>query len=597
MAYEAELINRIDKDISSSKDHKSSKATEWENEYKCYKGDQWNLSFMNNSKDRRTTRPASIDNIVFPTVEYKKYILTANTPETVVRVLTNDISDDGELDGASKMLTKAVSSILYRNKYSMTWTRSILQGLMHGMLIARVSWDGEWVGGTGEDRWIGEASVDYIKKENFFADPNIDDWEINLQYCAYVMEKQNKPLSWYKKKYPDKADYIQLDENTLRDYQKEEADLYLYYHKGTPKDVPSDWKEIFKDKEKDSQDPLVKEKYKEYANGELEGVHLAMYSGGVLLEYIPYIYEDGLYPFAYKVIHVDEKNQWGFGEIKNIIQPQVLLNKVDEMEAEAYSKQGLGGYLYQRGALSPQQKKQFTEHSHKGGALLEADWVEGIKPMQPVQVPNSISNYKSYKYTMVGEIGGYTNIQKGDAKSGTPWKAIKDLGARADTRTIGLINKAEMFHREVVELVVSRIKEFYTGTRKLIAFENNVPFKMSFEPSYIKEQWKRNVGEEEVIESYYPELDIRVNIVDAKPTEREYYINLANMMHDRGLIDRQSYLETLEDGKLPQKEVILERLKLLEQQQMQQLQAEQQAQSQSNLGVPNQEIMYEDLNR
>jgi hypothetical protein len=201
---------------------------------------------------------------------------------------------------------------------------------------------------------------------------------------------------------------------------------------------------------------------------------------------------------------------------------------------------------------------------------------------------------------MAGEIGGYTNIQKGETKSGTPWKAIKDLGARADTRTVGLINKASMFHREIVELIISRIKEFYTGRRAFIGFENNVPFKMEFEPTKIKEQWKRLVTDDnneqiEVIEDYYPEMDIRVNIVDAKPTEREYYINLANMMHDRGLIDRQSYLETIESGKLPQKEIILQRLNELEQQQMEAMLQEQQAQ-QPNLGVPNQEIMYEDVN-
>jgi hypothetical protein len=77
------------------------------------------------------------------------------------------------------------------------------------------------------------------------------------------------------------------------------------------------------------------------------------------------------------------------------------------------------------------------------------------------------------------------------------------------------------------------------------------------------------------------------------------------MMHDRGLIDRQSYLETIESGKLPQKEIILQRLNELEQQQMEALMAEQQMEQgvgqappqQGNLGVPNQEFMYEDMNR
>lgn len=608
--YEDGLVGKIQQDIEDSIEHKSTKATEWEDERKCYVGDQWNLSFMKQKKDRRTKRPSSTDNIIFPAVDYKKYVLTANTPDTVVRVLTPDILDDGELDDKSKMLTNTVESILYRNRYEMTWTRVILQGLMHGPLIGRVAWDGDRVGGAGEDRYIGEVDVDYLKKEDFFADPSVDDWERNLQDCSFVIERQTKDLSWFKKKYKDKAHLVQPNEDIKEGRRNEDNTyLYLYYHKGTPKEIPSKWKEIFNNRKERADNPLSEKKYEGYSKGEFEGVHLAVYTDNVLLEYIPYIYEDGLYPFSYKVIHVDEHNQWGFGEIKNMIQPQVLLNLVDEMEAEAYSKQGLGGYMYQKGALNPQQKKALQENSHKGGSITEVDWLQGIKEQKGPGVPNSIFNYKSYKYNMAGEIGGYTNIQKGETKSGTPWKAIKDLGARADTRTVGLINKASMFHREIVELIISRIKEFYTGRRAFIGFENNVPFKMEFEPGYIKEQWKREISneegmKEEVIEDYYPEMDIRVNIVDAKPTEREYYINLANMMHDRGLIDRQSYLETIESGKLPQKEIILQRLNELEQQQMEALMAEQQMEQgvgqappqQGNLGVPNQEFMYEDIN-
>src|SRR6056297_149239 len=597
MKNEDKFIGQVDKDIKTSLEHKSNKQAEWEDEHKCYIGDPWNLSFMDKSFDRRKKRPASSDNIIFPAVEYKKYVLTANTPDTVVRVLTPQIGDDGELDDQSKMLTNVVESVFYKNEYSMIWTRTILQGLMHGMLIGRVGYDGEVVGGQGEDRYIGEVDISYIKKDDFFADPNVDDWERNLQDCEYVAERQTKPMSWFKKKYPDKAHMVTPDEDFVDANNRDNAYLYMYYHKGEPKEVPSEWKETFKDKMERSDNILSKKKYEGYKDGDLEGVHLAMYADDVLLEYIPYIYDDGMYPFAFKVIHVDEDNQWGFGEIKNMIQPQVLLNKVDEMEAEAYSKQGLGGYFYQKGAVNPQQKKNWTENNHKGGSLIEVDWKDGIEPMQPTQVPNSIFNYKSYKYNMAGEVAGYTNIQKGDAKSGTPWKAIKDLGTRADTRTVGLIRKAEMFHREIVELVISRIKQFYTGKRMFIGFENNVPFKMAFEPNNIKQQWEREVQGEEVTETYYPEMDIRVNIVDAKPTEREYYINLANMMHDRGLIDRQSYHETIESGKLPPKEVILERLREQEQRQMQALQQEQMAQSQPNLGVPNQEFTYEDLNR
>ena len=581
------IVRDIERNLKISEDFKQEKLTEWEDERKCYIGDQWSLSFMGTSGNRCKTRPASVDNIIFPAVEYKKYVLTANTPETVVTVLSNEVKDFGQQDEPSRLLTKAVESVMYKNNYALLWTRMILQGLMHGCLIAGVGWDGSWKGGQGAERWIGECNIDYIRKEDFFADPQVDDWEIYLQECEFIIRKQMKPLKWFKEKYPDVA--IMHDAIEKRSTSKqEELPLYLYFHKGEPDHIPSEWKKIWKDKQEANDNQLEKDKYQSYIDGSVEGVHLALYSSGNLLEYIPYIYEDGLYPFAYKVIHVDENSPWGFGEIKNVIQPQILLNKTDEIEAEAYSKQGLGGYFYQSGSLNPRQKKAAVEYSHKGGAILEVDNVNGIKERQPIQTPNSLINYKQFKKAMVGEIIGYTAIQQGEAKSGTPYKSVVELGSRADVRTIGIIKKAEMFHREIVELVISRIKQFYNFNRMLLAYENNVPYQEEYDPQVIMRNWEREVDGNLVQESYFPELDIRVSIVDAKPNDRQYYINIANMLFERGFIDMVSYLETVEEGKLPPKEIIMERLEIEKQKKMEEMLAVQQAQQEQALATEQQ---------
>ena len=93
------------------------------------------------------------------------------------------------------------------------------------------------------------------------------------------------------------------------------------------------------------------------ANGILKGVHCAYKAGNVLLDYVPYIYDDGLYPFVYKVLYTDEQQPWGMGEIRNVVKPQILYNKADEIELGAMLGQGLGGYLYNKGAISATQKR------------------------------------------------------------------------------------------------------------------------------------------------------------------------------------------------------------------------------------------------
>lgn len=581
------LVNNIENHLKIAEYAKTEKLTEWEDERKCYVGDQWSLSFMRSSANRRTSRPASVDNMIFPAVEYKKYILTSNTPETVVTVLGNEIKDFGKLDEPSKLLTKAVDSILYKNEYSLLWDRIILQGLMHGCLISYVGWDGDWKGGQGANRWIGECQIDYVRKEDFFADPQVDDWEINLQECEFVIRKQMKPAKWFKKEYPDSGIQWETVERKSN-YKQEEIPLYLYFHKGEPDHIPDEWKKIWRDKAELTDNPLEKEKFESYIKGDGEGVHLAIYTNGVLLEYLPYIYDDGRYPFAFKVIHVDEDTQWGFGEIKNVIQPQVNMNSIDEIEAEAYSKQGLGGYFLQSGSMNPRQKKTAVEHSHKGGAILEVDNINGIKERQPIQTPNGMLMYKGHKKNMVGEIIGYNAIQQGEAKSGTPYKSVLELGSRADVRTIGIIKKAEMFHREIIELVISRIRQFYGFNRMLVAFENNMPYQEEYDPNVVMKSWEREVDGEIVQETYFPEYDIRVTIVDAKPNDRQYYINIANMMHERGFIDMISYMETIEEGKLPPKEVIMERLEVEKQKKMEEMLQVQQMQQQQSMQMEQQ---------
>jgi len=557
---EDKFLNDMKEHFEKSQQNKNMILTQWEDERKCYIGEQNTLSFMGK---KRTNRANTVDNIIFPAVEYKKYILTSSTPDTVAIMLTDTPGDYDQLDDRSKMLTYGISSILYKNHYQLIWERAILQGLMHGPLIIGVNWDGDWTGGVGQDRWVGECKINYIAKEDFFPDPAITDLEQNFQECEFVIEKQVKNLKWFKEKYPKKYDQIQVD-NKKGD-KSQEAPLYLYFHKGKPEVIPGEWKNIWKERLEEADNLLDRRKYQDYLDKNLNGVHLAICSEGVLLEYIPYIYEDGLYPYAYKVVHVDEQNQWGFGEIKNMIQPQILMNKVDSIEAEAYSRQGLGGLLYEAGSINAQQKKMMIENSHKGGAILEVDNLDGVEDRTPPQIPASIVNYKEYKKAIANEIVGYTGIQQGVAKSGTPYKAIQELGSRADVRTIGILKKAEMFHREVVELIISRIREFYKIERKITVNDGAMPYQMEYNPHNIMAQWDRSITDEEgetetIMEQYMPEYEVRINIIDAKPTDREYYINMANLLLERGLIDRVSYLEAVETGKIPPKETILERL-------------------------------------
>ena len=574
-----QLLSEVTSNIFESEASKGNYETQWEDERKCYLGDQWELSFMGSSRKDKQLRPNSVDNFIYPTVEFKRYILTTNTPDQYIHLMSTQQKDENaELYLQNKLnsevLTRCVDSIFYKNKYSLIWDKAILQGLMHGPLITTVGFDGDWKGGVGENRWIGEVIIKTVDIRDFFPDPAITDLETNLQDCEFVCIRQRKKIKWFTDKYGKSV----KDDILMADLQSDDRDegstnnlanLYIYFHKGTPHEVSQEWKDIWEAKMETAK-PDDAMKYEQMLKGKAEGVHAILCTETDILEYIPYIYEDGLYPVAYKVIHTDPNSQWGFGEIKNMIMPQVLHNKADEIEIEAYSKQGLGGIFFNKGALSAKQQRVASENMHRGGAILEANDVSGIVPRYQVQAPQSLIAYKQGKEVLAYSIGGYTPIQQGVAKAGTPFKAIQELGARADVRTIGIIKKAELFHREIVELVISRIKQFYKDKRVFKSNAYDEPEMITYNPELIYDTWERELSDgSKVKEAYMPEYEIKVTISDAKPNDRDYYINLANMLYERQYIDRESYLDTIETGKLPNINVIKDRLETQMQEQMQ----------------------------
>jgi hypothetical protein len=87
---------------------------------------------------------------------------------------------------------------------------------------------------------------------------------------------------------------------------------------------------------------------------------------------------------------------------------------------------------------------------------------------------------------------------------------------------------------------------------------------------------------EKKMEEFIPEFDIKVKIAEDKPTDRNYWTNVVMEARAAGLVGPASYWETIIEGKLPNKDVIMEELEKM-----------QQAQLQSQSQVVNQQIQAE----
>ena len=570
---ENEILSTITTDQSKAESMRTEIDRIWDDEYKIYIGDQWSTSFANRPPDARRIRPNSVDNFVMPAVINIHSALTSSTPPCSFEPRSED---DAEI---AQKVGPVIDFIEYKNKFPKLWKKLVLQGLAYGPLIGAVLWDNTWTGGTGPNRWAGDVRLLNIKRKEFYPDPAIVDLEDRLQDCSYIHRKLRRKVDYFKERWEDKGQYVEQDMDTVDKEGTDagQATLIERWTKGKPKMIPDEWVKFFKQKAQDysppsaTPDSFKAKRFMSMAKGSVEGIHVCYSTRDVFLEYIPYVYDDGLYPFVYKVMYEDEKSQWGFGEIRNIKIPQVMHNKADEIEIEAMSVEGLGGMYYNKGALSNQQLADYKNTNSKGGASIEVNDIGGIKERTGPKIPASIANYKEQKQRMVETISQNTPIQQGYKPGGvTAFSAIKELGDRADTRTRGKLEVLEDFLIEFRQLELSRVAQFYTEERQWrITGSEGQSQSGTFSNKELIKTWPRNEAEVDEngnetkpaqVEEYIPEMDVRVKLVDERPTSRDYYTNLAIKMEPMGLIDRQSFWYVMDEGKFPPKEEVLKRL-------------------------------------
>jgi len=572
---EEKLVNLITNNQNNAeairgKDNSDSGISQtWEDESKMFIGDQWDTSIAYRTKAVRKTRPNSVNNFIFPAITNILANITASDPEATI-----EGTEESDKEVAEK-LTFLSRFNDQRNKFHAIWKKMVLQFISYGPIIGGVFWDSDWVGGTGPNRWVGDVKIVNIDRRTIYFDPAIIDLEERLQECSFINRKYRKKLDYIKNRWPEKGQHVSEDNNDseLQDEGMDPKQVWLIEarHRDLPKFMPKERKEALLKKAAKAEaegDTFKAKDYQDMAAGKLKGVHVAYVANGVFLEYLPYEYEDGLYPIVYKTCYFDENSPHGFGEIRNIKVPQILHNKADEIELEAMSREGLGGMYYKSKSVTPRQKEEILKNAGKGGVWLEVDDVHQLKEREGVKTPAALITYKEHKQRMVETISQNTPIQQGMAPSGNiPYKAIAELGARTDVKTKLKVKILEDFLIELNKLRINRFVEFYNEERYYrLKGQDNKPVEGTFKADEVKRTWNRQILDDEgnvtgeQPETFVPEFDVSVKIMDEKPTDRNYYTQTAVNLYSQQAIDLESLWYTLEEGKFPQTKEILERL-------------------------------------
>jgi hypothetical protein len=107
----------------------------------------------------------------------------------------------------------------------------------------------------------------------------------------------------------------------------------------------------------------------------------------------------------------------------------------------------------------------------------------------------------------------------------------------------------------------------------------------TYDRQMLVREWDRPVDEGTVREEFIPEFDLKVKVVDERPTDRNYYTNLAVTLFGKAL-GLKALWYTLDNGKFPPTEDIIKEVEAMQQAQsqaqLQALRAQMQTEQQEN---------------
>ena len=425
----AKDLSKARKKLREYKNHKQELDSRIRNNEEWWKLRHWAVSAS--AKEREEKHMAEpVSAWLHNSISNKHADMMDNYPEPMV--LPREEADDS----AAKTLTSILPVILEYNDYEQVYSDAAWYKLKQGCSAKIVGWNSK------KNNGLGDVDIRKIDLLNLFWEPGIND----IQDSENVFHIQLVSNDMIKEKYPEAADVIGNKDIDMTHYvAQDDIDT-------TEKTAVIDW-------------------YYKRDNGTREILHYCKFVGDVILyasENDPAYVEDGFYdhgkyPFVLDSLFVEEGSPAGFGYIDIMRDPQMYIDKMNQVILDTSVKASKGRYFIPDNAGV--NEEEFNDWSKE--VVHTTGNVEGILPFQAVQVSGNNMTVLQHKIDELKETSGNRDFSQGSTQSGvtaaTAIAALQEAGSKLSRDMLKATYRA--FKKEC-DLVIELIRQFYDEPRK-----------------------------------------------------------------------------------------------------------------------------------
>lgn len=564
--------------------------------WKLYNGSHWSLLGPDGNPLRtpsqQMARPNSVENITFSLIEG-----TASEFAQDVELVDYPV-EPGDEDRANTM-TDLKKFIFYKNRLTTERIKFLRRFFLYGTGIWHITWDPDWKGGKGPNRWVGDIRWNAMHPLELVPDARCKEDINEGNRCHKVAWRT---LEEVRQKYPNVSQPIteeSMDEDDLLDLSKEDSEGFTddsYKEDQIP--VIETWY---------TGRPLIPDENGDQGNG-LHVIWWAGESQQIYLKHANYIYfdpeETPKFPFIVKQCYQREGSIWGYGEAYFVKNPQIARNKTGEIILEGHMHEALGQTWYEEGAVTPKQEKVIQAKGTIPGMWFKVQDASKIKREYAKSVPGSLQSEMQRLQSSMEAIIGRFDISQGRTPGDvTAYKAIAELSARAQVR-LRIKELAITSSYEEGGMYVNRlIEQYYTENRKYrILGKEEEGYKYGeYRQEDMLKVWDANTGtvapfnqteqipnfevikqvqvakeaglisEEEYeaqmaqlgadnYEVYFPDMDCYCKTSSVTPSDKFYNIEVAKDLLVKQLISPKIFFDVLDKGKFPPLEELQQEL-------------------------------------
>ena len=568
-------VRLVEKLFSRYKAHRMNYDSDWVDNYKFYRGEQW-------AEKRPTYRNNDVLNFTHAAVQTIVPIITDARPN--IETIPENPSDFE----FSEIMTQLMRAKWDRESYSQIVAEGVVDAMIYGTAISEQQWDQELHDGLGDYRF---ETVDPLF---FYPDPRARD--VNDQFGKGVITAIPTDIAEVKRKYPDKAHMIKSDISDLdsattaklhmEDYRiRSSSDNYQIVQGDRPQDADNpdqvlvltawiDDETMIEEEivEKDKNGQKVSKGFrqkKKFPNG-----RKIVIANKILLEDEENPYIDGKKPFAKLVDYILPREFWGEGEIDQLKGPQESINKLSSYMMDIL--QLMGNPVWLNPIDSGVEDETIT---NRPGLVIP--WAGANPPSraQGMEVQSSFFQFMDRMEKYFEKIHGVHEETQGAVPSGMSGVAIEELQEAAQTKIRLKARNVEAWLTAVGQQFASRIMQFYSVPRIVRVTENENAaryFKVVIEDvsdrsgegqrvAVIQDFEERELadGSVEQVAGEVREvelkgnLDIRITVGTTLPFRKAQRKAQAKELFQLGIYDEEDLLEDLEH---PRASKILEKV-------------------------------------